>query len=39
MTSLTTLRARVVSNALGAYKDQIECLVVETSKRAHSIGK
>jgi hypothetical protein len=32
------LRRRVVSYALGAYKVLIESVVVETSKRAHSIG-
>jgi hypothetical protein len=30
--------ARVVSYALGAYKVSIESVVVETSKRAYSIG-
>jgi hypothetical protein len=34
----TTLRARVVISALGAYKVFIESFVVETSKRAHLIG-
>jgi hypothetical protein len=34
----TALRARVVSYALGTFKVFIESLVVETSKRAHSIG-
>ena len=34
---LRALRARVVSYALGAYKVFIERVVVETSKRAHSI--
>jgi hypothetical protein len=36
--SPTTLGARVVSYALGAYKVFIEVVVVETSKKAHSIG-
>jgi hypothetical protein len=34
----TTLRARVLSYALGAYKVFIEDVFVETSKTAHSIG-
>ena len=34
----TTLRARGLSYALGAYKVFIEGVVVETSKQAHSIG-
>ena len=34
-----TLRARVVSHALGQYQVFIESTVVETSKRANSIGK
>jgi hypothetical protein len=34
----TSFRARVISYALGAYKVFIESFVVETSKRAHSIG-
>jgi hypothetical protein len=33
-----TLRARVLSYALGAYKVIIEGVVVEISKKAHSIG-
>ena len=36
--SPTALRARVVSYALWAYKVFIEGVVVETSKKAHSIG-
>jgi hypothetical protein len=36
--SPTALRARVVSYALGAYKVLRESVVVETSKKAHSIG-
>ena len=32
------LRARVVSYTLGAYKEFIEIIVLETSKRAHLIG-
>ena len=34
----TSLRARVVSYALGTYMALIESFVVETSKRAHLIG-
>jgi hypothetical protein len=34
----TALRARVVSYSLGVHKVFIESFVVETSKRAHSIG-
>ena len=34
----TALRTRAVSYALGAYKVFIERIVVETSKRAPSIG-
>ena len=34
----TALRVRVVIYALGTYKVFIEWAVVETSKRAHSIG-
>ena len=37
-TSPTALRERVVSYALGTYKVFIDSDVVETSKRAHSIG-
>ena len=37
-TPSTAPRARVVSYALGAYKVFIESFVVETSKKAHSIG-
>jgi hypothetical protein len=37
MKTPTALRARVVSYALGAYKVLIESIVVENSKRAHSI--
>ena len=36
--SPTTLRARVLSYALGAYKVFIEGVVVETSKQAQLIG-
>jgi hypothetical protein len=36
--SLPALKARVVSNALGAYKVLIESIVVQTSKVAPSIG-
>jgi hypothetical protein len=32
------LRARVISYALGAYQVFIDSVVVQTSKRAHSIG-
>jgi hypothetical protein len=35
---LTALKSRVVSYALGEYKIFIESVVVETSKRTHSIG-
>jgi hypothetical protein len=31
----TTLRAKVVSFALGAYKDFVESVVLESSKRAY----
>jgi hypothetical protein len=34
----TALRARVVSYAVGAFTVFIESIVVETSKRVHSIG-
>jgi hypothetical protein len=34
----TPLKGRVLSCALGAYKVFIDSVVVETSKRAHSIG-
>jgi hypothetical protein len=37
ITTPTAVRARVVSNTLGAYKVSIECVVVETSKMVHSI--
>jgi hypothetical protein len=36
--SPTTLRARVLSYALGEYTVFIEGVVVEASKQAHSIG-
>jgi hypothetical protein len=34
----TTLRARVLGYALGAYKVFIECVVIETSKKSHFTG-